>query len=102
PGDVEPLIEAVYAGTGLHVPAEDAWGRGLAMAEGSLRAEQQKHCLAAKRFLVSEPVEEGEILYAFNQQLEEDDPEAPADWRACTRQAEPSVSLVFLYDLDGK
>jgi hypothetical protein len=102
PADVEPLIEAVYGGAALNVPEGGAWEQALADAAKALREQEKKDSRAARRFLVERPVSENEILHAFSQQLEEDNPEAPAEWRACTRLAKPSVSLVLLYDLDGK
>jgi CRISPR-associated endonuclease/helicase Cas3 len=102
PSDVEPLIEAVYSKTGPPVPDGGTWRAALDKAERAMRAEEESHCQAAKTFLVRRPADEDEILYAFNQQLEEDNPDVPDEWRACTRQAEPSVSLVVLHEIDGR
>ena len=102
PGDMEPLIEAVYAGTGLHVPPEAAWQLALSEAEEAMESDGKNHRLAARKFLVGQPVSENELLYAFNQQLEEDNPEAPASWRRLRPTGNPSVSLVILYQIDSR
>jgi CRISPR-associated endonuclease/helicase Cas3 len=110
PTDVEAVIESVYGAPPLPEPPSSAWSQALAEANDKMRTAQREDRKAAKTFLVTKPVDEDEILYEFNQQLQEDNPDVPREHQAFTRLAEPSVSLVILYetnsmlclDVDGK
>ncbi len=102
PDDLEGLIEAVYAGHPSLAPPTPAWTQALADAEKAWQAEQKEHRKAARAFLIADPVAEEEILSAFNQQLEEDNPDVPKDRQAFTRLVSPTVSLVLLYEVGGK
>jgi CRISPR-associated endonuclease/helicase Cas3 len=102
PGDVEGLIEAVYGNEKLAFSASPAWSKALALAEKEMKSARKEDRKAAATFLVKSPFDEDEILFEFNQQLEEDNPALPKERQAFTRLAEPSVTLVVIYDLNGK
>jgi CRISPR-associated endonuclease/helicase Cas3 len=102
PGDIERLVESVSGDEPLPVPPTRAWAIALKEAEKKMHAAQEEDCKAARTFLIAKPVDENEILYEFNQELEEDNPEVPKDRQAFTRLVERSVSLIVLYQIDGK
>jgi CRISPR-associated endonuclease/helicase Cas3 len=101
PADVEAMIESVYGAVPLPEPPNSSWAQALAEAEAKMRAQQREDVKAAQTFLVATPVDEDEILYEFNQQFQEDNPDVPREHQAFTRLAEPSVSLVILYEINS-
>lgn len=101
PNDVEKLIESVYGEGWFPQPNRREWQEALSEAERHLKAEQKEYRKEAKTFLVHQPIGEDDIFADFNQQLDEDNPDAPKSQQACTRLAEPSIPLVVLYDCNG-
>lgn len=101
PADVEGLIEHVYGGND-EAALDPAWQEALARADAAMQAKQAEDALAARAFLIGQPAEENEILAEFSQQLEEDNPDLPRERQAFTRLVRPSISLVFLYEIDDR
>ena len=102
PGDIENLIEKVYGTVPLAVPEEDAWQVAMTEAKKEMNLKKKEAEMAAGTFLVTSPRAEDDILLDFSQQLDEDDPDLPKDRQAFTRLAEPSVTLVVLYNNGGR
>jgi CRISPR-associated endonuclease/helicase Cas3 len=98
PDDVPVLVEAVYEDDALAVPA--AWAADLADARRRLDAERREKARKGRQFLIPEPVGEDDILDRRSQDMrDDDDPAAPPELRALTRDADPAVPLVLLYEV---
>jgi CRISPR-associated endonuclease/helicase Cas3 len=100
PGELEGLIESVY-GDGRLPAHSPAWEAALAAAKKAMVDKEREDSQAAKSPLVASPVDEDEILYRPNRQLEEDNPDLSRAHQALTRLVQPSVSLIILYEIDG-
>jgi CRISPR-associated endonuclease/helicase Cas3 len=94
PKETTTLIEAVYGGD---VEVQDETLRSVLEAavekeEQSTRSDIHK----AKQQLIASPEEE-DLLSKNNKNLDEDDPSIHHAFRAATRNAEPSVTLICLH-----
>lgn len=97
PGETSGLIEAVY-GEMLDVSELDpAFRQALQDAGEKGRLARDKEISQAKQRMVALPGYE-DLLTARNEGLEEDDPKVNEAFRALTRLAEPSVSLICLHE----
>ena len=96
PDDLEAVIESVY-GDGPVGDVGPAWQTALADAMEQMRQDQRHDTYEAHCAKIPPPDAADDILQAFNQQLEEDDPSVHKSLRALTRKASPSVTLVCLH-----
>lgn len=94
PQEISVLIESVYSE--LSMPEDAVMAIALRNAEEKARKENTKEIVEAKKRLIPSPDDE-ELLYSRNEGLEEDDPKVHEVFRALTRLADPSVSLVCLH-----
>ncbi|MBM4285877.1 MAG: CRISPR-associated helicase Cas3' [Deltaproteobacteria bacterium] len=102
PEDVEGLIESVY-GAGqspVEVGPEvmEAWHRSREELERSLAEEAYQ---ARTRYILP-PDYPDDILQDQNPELEEDDPAVHRSLQAVTRLGDPTVTLVFLHEVEGQ
>lgn len=96
PGDIETLIERVYAEK-LSVPNDvsAAFAARLQKTWRDMKNPQERAVSHAKGVLIPSPWRE-DIYIQFNQQLEEDNPDAHASLQAKTRDGEPSLPVILL------
>lgn len=97
PHETSSLIEQVYP----LQPNDEQFAPGyhavLRATAEKARLQEDKDVHNAVMRLVRQPAYEG-LMTDRNEELEEDDPKAGQAFRALTRQGEPSVSLICLYD----
>ncbi len=104
PADVQSLVGMVYDDTDLvdvsllQVPGMQ---EALERDRGKMIEHRGHAEYKARRNLVPPP-DDRDILGAENRQLDEDDPELHEAWRALTRLAQPSVTLVCLHERGGQ
>jgi CRISPR-associated endonuclease/helicase Cas3 len=99
PEETPNLIEAVY-GDGLKdEELEPDFRQAQREADEDERKRRNKSVYKAKERLVAPPDDEG-LLSDPNEGLEEEDPTIHEAFRALTRLAEPSVSLICLHETD--
>ncbi len=98
PDDLEHLVEQIYGKESMDTP--EHYQNDLAESEKAMREEQRMQNRAAKGVMIWTP-EMDDLLEQPNQQLEEDDPEAHKKVQAATRDTEPTVQLILVYQLDG-
>jgi len=103
PDDVPGLIAAVYdAPETLPPVADSALVQVLEKAYERMLDDIDRQESQAKKNLIAWPDDE-DVLSAGNRQLDEDNPELHEAWRALTRLARPSVTLVCLHrQADGR
>jgi CRISPR-associated endonuclease/helicase Cas3 len=96
PGDIEKLIETVYAET-LKVPNDvsAAFAARLQKTWREMKNPQMRAVSQAQGVLIPSPWRE-DIYIQFNQQLEEDNPDAHTSLQAKTRDGEPSLPVILL------
>ena len=95
PGQVEELIEAVYAES--TVDYDDAWNAALEEAKVRMEHERNESEKAAGRLLVGDPKCACDLVEEFNDQLADDeDPQAHKTIKAATREGDPSLTVVML------
>jgi CRISPR-associated endonuclease/helicase Cas3 len=94
PKEISGLIEMVY-GTKT-MPDDPVMAEAVQKAEDKARSETINEIVEAKKRLIRAPGDD-EFLNASNEGLEEEDPKVHEAFRALTRLAEPSVSLVCLH-----
>ena len=96
PGDIEKLIETVYAEE-LTVPNDvsAAFAARLQKTWREMKNPQVRAVSQAQGVLIPSPWRE-DIYIQFNQQLEEDNPDAHASLQAKTRDGEPSLPVILL------
>jgi CRISPR-associated endonuclease/helicase Cas3 len=93
PAGIEAMVEAVYGESGLSAPAD--WAGALEAARKQMESWQDESEKAARRLLVSQPVDAADVVEHFNSQLiDEEDPEVHKAVRAATREGDPSITLV--------
>jgi CRISPR-associated endonuclease/helicase Cas3 len=96
PEDVERLIESVYAEREppptLTSALTDAWKR----TRVELLQRQEQHEIQAQSGCILSPMSPDDILEAFNQQLEHENPDVHRALRAQTRIGDDSMDVVFL------
>jgi CRISPR-associated endonuclease/helicase Cas3 len=100
PDDIETLVESVYGEPPPAVVGEP-WQSVLGQSQQALVHKKEDHRLAALCFAIRSPASADDILENFCRELEEDNPEVHRTAQALTRLAEPSVTVVFLYRLQG-
>jgi CRISPR-associated endonuclease/helicase Cas3 len=102
PQEVEELIEAVY---GDEPPPEGLTPEILRQWEDSrqklLKQKKEEEMQAKYRYILP-PYYRDDLLEDPNPQLEEDDPGIHRSLQAATRLGDPSVSVICLYEKDGK
>ena len=95
PGEMEPLVEAVY-GPGDSA-AESEWLEALAAARKEMESQRVESEKAANKLLIKRPMDPSEIVEQYNDRLaDDDDPEIHKTVRAATRQGDPSITVVML------
>jgi CRISPR-associated endonuclease/helicase Cas3 len=99
PDDLERLIEQVYVTGPTTVP--DDWRTALDDAKRRLDAEQRAQRMKAKGVMIHGPADE-DLLCQQNAQLDEDNPDAAEQIRAATRDTEPTVQLIVVYNVNGR
>lgn len=100
PLETSPLIESVY-GDGMdmnNIP--DIFQAALRDASQKARQENDREIYNAKQRRVTSPDDEG-LLNDSNAGLEEDNPAVHEAFRALTRLADPSVSLICLHQTES-
>ncbi|NLF15088.1 MAG: CRISPR-associated helicase Cas3' [Anaerolineaceae bacterium] len=104
PDDVQALIALVYdeadMADGLLV-VDPAMQQPLDRDRAKMLERRDKQQYIARRNLIPSPEDE-DVLGAANRQLDEDNPELHEAWRALTRLAPPSVTLVCLHEQNGR
>lgn len=99
PNDLEPLVESVYGDTPLAVP--DDWQTELERTLKEMNEDFRKRKRCAKQVMIHH--HESEMLFAsILADLDEDNPEAHPKIRAATRDTEPNVQLILVYEHGGK
>lgn len=96
PGETSGLIESVYGAEKDKGPFDPIWQAALKGEDEKNRLAHEKEVAQAKNRMVSLPTDE-DLLTERNEGLEEDDPGVNDAFRALTRLAEPSVSLICLH-----
>lgn len=96
PGDIEKLINAVYTEE-LTVPNDvsAAFAARLQKTWREMKNPQLRAISQAQGVLIPSPWRE-DLYIQFNQQLEEDNPDAHASLQAKTRDGEPSLPVILL------
>jgi len=95
PGEIEPLVEAVYGESPLN--CDDGWNAALAEAKARMEHDRSESEKAAGKLLVCQPKYPEELIEEFNDQLADDeDPEVHKTVRAATREGDPSITVVML------
>ena len=96
PGDIQKLIETVYAEK-LTTPDDMSatFVARLQTAWRDMKNPQERAISRAKGVLIPSPWRE-DIYTQFNQQLDEDNPDAHASLKAKTRDGEPGLPVVLL------
>jgi CRISPR-associated endonuclease/helicase Cas3 len=96
PEDVEMLIESVYAERDPPPEASNALVSEWDRTRCALLKVQERHAIQAEAGCILSPVSANDILAAFNQQLEEENPDVHRALRAQTRLGDDSVNVIFL------
>jgi CRISPR-associated endonuclease/helicase Cas3 len=99
PDDLEHFVEQVYGTEPPAVP--DGWREALHQAARELVDEQKGQRRKAKGVMICRPDDE-DLLRQQNAQLDEDNPEAAEKIRAATRDTEPTVQVVLVYQIGGR
>lgn len=99
PDETSALIEAVYGELPDWNKLEPKFKQSLYDAQENTRLENERDIHNAKQRLISYPDVE-DLLINRNEGLEEDNPQIHDAFRALTRLAEPSVSLICLYETE--
>lgn len=99
PSQTTTLIEAVY-GDDLAI-GDPALQKEMEEAIEKAEKKERKAIYEAALQLITTPNDE-DLLYQKNSNLNEDDPTVNVAFRAMTRLAEPSVSLICLHRINGK
>lgn len=100
PDDLERLVESVYSASFEAAASDDVWQAELqrthdGMQQGILHSEA-----SAAAVRVSAP-DADDLLERCVPELDEDDPDVHRDLQALTRQGEPSITLILLYEQSG-
>ncbi len=98
PDDLEVLVEQVYGDGGLDVP--DSWGNDLNAAQRKMEVKKIAKRQKAAGIAIFGP-DEGPLEQQMLS-LEEDDPEAAKRIQAQTRDADPDIRLIVIYQIDGR
>jgi CRISPR-associated endonuclease/helicase Cas3 len=103
PDDVPALIAAVYDDPETIPPVADPnLAQALEKAYGKMLEDIDKQETQARGNLIAWPHDE-DVFSMRNKQLDEDNPELHETWRALTRLARPSITLVCLHrQADGR
>lgn len=99
PDETSALIEAVYGELPDQDELDPKFLQSFHEAQEKARLENESDIHNAKQRLVGSPDDEY-LLTERNEGLEEDNPQIHDAFRALTRLAEPSVSLVCLYETE--
>ena len=100
PNDIESLVEFVYSEELL--PLTDVWQAALQQCRRKHDEEVRESEFYARQVRIPSPHSEDDIFAAFSRDLAEDDPDAHPKLQALTRLAEPSVSVLLLFqNADG-
>lgn len=102
PEDVEELIEAVY-GDGIplrELSSEEA--KAWQETWDDLQRQQREEESQARYRYIHSPYYPDDIWEHPNPELEEDDPAIHRSLQAVTRWGDPSVPLIFLYEIEGR
>jgi hypothetical protein len=98
PDDLEDFVERVYGIEPLAIPI--GWQAALDESERALDEARRIQRRKAKGVMILRPDDE-DLLRHQNAQLDEDDPEAAARIRAATRDTEPTMQLILVYQVNG-
>lgn len=99
PDDLERFVEQVYGSEPLAIP--DGWEAGLAESEATMTQERKDQRKKAKGVMICRPDDEY-LFHQENLQLDEDNPAAAERIRAATRDTEPTIQLIVVYQIDGQ
>jgi CRISPR-associated endonuclease/helicase Cas3 len=98
PDDLERLVEAVYSST-RPASGDDEWDEELARTFDGL--EQAIRTSESKAVAVRVPPPDADdLLERSTPGLDEDNPDVHRDLQAVTREGDPSITLVLLYQQD--
>jgi CRISPR-associated endonuclease/helicase Cas3 len=100
PGDIEPLVESVYASDELQEGEETAFVERIAAARARRQANEAGEAYAAERKLLPEP-DASDPFRSFTCRFDEEDPAVHEMLRATTRLGEPSLTLVPVHETGG-
>ncbi len=98
PDDVERLIEQVYGTEPLAIP--EAWQAAVDASERNMREQedcQQLNALCAALARPNQPLADYESL-----QSDADDPTLAPAIQARTRDSDPTIQAIIIYQIDGK
>jgi CRISPR-associated endonuclease/helicase Cas3 len=98
PEDLEQFVEQVYGNDHLVVPK--GWEEDLQKSRQKLKEKQDTQQLDALNVAICDP--NGSPLEQQSHQLEDDDPEASKRIQAQTRDADPSMQLIVVYQIYGR
>lgn len=100
PDDLEPLVEAVYSATRPASDGDacdgDAWDNELSRTFEGLQQAIGKSESKASAVRVPPP-DADDLLERSTPELDEDNPDVHRDLQAVTREGDPSITLVLLY-----
>lgn len=100
PNDIESLVESVYSDEPLLVTGE--WHAAMQRSRQKHDENVRESEFYASQVRIPSPHCDDDILDAFSRDLAEDDPDAHPKLQALTRLAEPSVSVLLLFqNADG-
>jgi CRISPR-associated endonuclease/helicase Cas3 len=98
PDDLEPLVESVYGDTNL--PLDASWQAELERTHTTMDEDIRVRRRCAKRVLIGR--HDNESLFAdILSDLDEDNPEVHPTIRAATRDTDPNVQLIIVYERAG-
>ncbi|MBI5965492.1 MAG: CRISPR-associated helicase Cas3' [Chloroflexi bacterium] len=98
PGETTALIEAVYGGE-IEIK-DEALQKEMEIAIEKAEGKERKATFDAVQQLIKAP-DEDDLLSQRNGNLDEDDPTVHKAFRAMTRDADPSISLICLHRVNG-
>jgi CRISPR-associated endonuclease/helicase Cas3 len=98
PGETTALIEAVYGGE-IEIK-DEALQKEMETAIEKAEGKERKAIFDAVQQLIKAP-DEDDLLSQRNSNLDEDDPTIHHAFRAMTRDADPSISLICIHRING-
>jgi CRISPR-associated endonuclease/helicase Cas3 len=100
PGDIEPLVEEVYASDALPEGGAPAFVARITAARAQRQAKDSGEAYAAELKLLPEP-NASDPFRSFACRFDEEDPAVHEMLRATTRLGEPSLTLVPVHETSG-
>ncbi|HRA86916.1 MAG TPA: CRISPR-associated helicase Cas3', partial [Planctomycetaceae bacterium] len=100
PDDLERLVESVYSASFEAATGDDVWQAELQRTHDGMRLGILHSEASAAAVRVPAP-DADDLLEQCAPELDEDDPDVHRDLQALTRQGDPSITLVLLYEQSG-